>query len=168
MPYNPERHHRRSIRLPGYDYRHPGGYFVTICTYKREVIFGAVRGGIMIPNPYGEATAERWRAIPRHTARAALDAFVLMPNHLHGIIILNGEVPEWSPEGSEPHGTVPGSIPAIIQSFKSVSTRAINQMRGTPGARVWQEDYYERVIRNAVEMNRIRQYIIANPARWRQ
>ncbi len=166
--YDPKRHHRHSIRLPGYDYRRPGGYFITICAQNREAIFGRVRGGVMEPSPYGDAVIARWRAIPRHSARAALDSFVLTPDHLHGIIILHREAPAPPTEGDGPRGTIPGSIPAIIQSFKSVSTRAINRMRGTPGAHVWQEDYYEHIIRDAAALDRIRRYIAANPSRWRR
>ncbi|MBX0331447.1 transposase [Oscillochloris sp. ZM17-4] len=167
MPYDAGRHHRRSIRLPGYDYRRPGAYFITICAQIRGDLFGEIIGGTMAPNAYGEAIATCWEAIPRHHARVALDIFVLMPDHLHGVILLHGEAPERKPPpAGRPRGTVPGSIPAIIQSFKSVSTRTINRMCGTPGARVWQEDYYEHIIRDEADMDRIRRYIAENPSRW--
>ncbi len=168
MPYNPSRHRRRSIRLPGYDYRLPGAYFVTICAQIRGNTFGHVIAGAMEPNRYGEAIIACWAAIPAHARRASLGAFALMPDHLHGIIILSGEELAPTTEGAGARGTTPGSLPAIVQSFKSVSTRAINRMRSTPGARVWQEDYYEHIIRSPASMDRISRYIMLNPARWRQ
>ena len=87
MPYDPKRHRRRSIRLPGYDYTTPGAYFITLCAHRRACLFGEVAGGRVRLNALGRAVLARWKALPRH-ARVRLDAFVIMPNHVHGILIL--------------------------------------------------------------------------------
>jgi REP element-mobilizing transposase RayT len=167
MPYDPQRHHRRSIRLSGYDYTRPGVYFVTICTQRREHLFGSVASGQVALSISGQIVAAVWQAIPRHFPHVALDRWVIMPDHMHGIIVIERAVSDRSQPPSEPRGTRPGSLPAIVQNFKSVSTRRINQFYNTPNRRVWQEDYYERIVRGASAMNRIRRYIAANPARWR-
>ena len=86
MKFDPQKHHRRSIRLPNYDYTQPGGYFVTIVTYHRDLLFGVVRNEEMRLNNYGKIADECWRAIPDHFQNVELDAYVIMPNHVHGII----------------------------------------------------------------------------------
>ena len=91
MCYNPDRHHRRSIRLKGYDYRRAGAYFVTVCTRERECLFGEVSHGQVCLNALGQIVAETWQEIPSHFERAAVDALVVMPNHIHGVIVLKGE-----------------------------------------------------------------------------
>jgi putative transposase len=167
MPYDPERHRRRSIRLDEYDYTRPGAYFITINTCRREHLFGQVVAGAMVPSDAGVIAAAAWRAIPHHFPHGALDEWVIMPDHLHGIIVIERSVIDQPQQcAGKPRGTVPGSLPAIVQNFKSVSTRRINEYFGTPGRRVWQEDYYEHIIR-AGEIDRIRRYIATNPARWR-
>ena len=92
MRYNPERHHRRSIRLKGYDYSLPGGYFITICTYKRECLFGKIIGGKMILNEFGDVIGRKWHNIPNHFTHIQLDAFQILPNHVQGIIFINNIV----------------------------------------------------------------------------
>lgn len=89
MKYDPEKHHRRSIRLKGYDYTDAGTYYVTIVTRDREQLFGAILGGAMQLNAAGQIADDCWRAIPEHFPDVVLDAFVIMPNHVHGVIILN-------------------------------------------------------------------------------
>ncbi len=187
MPYNPEKHHRRSIRLKGYDYTQPGAYFITVCTYMRECLFGEVVDGQMRLNAWGQIVEQCWREIPIHFPHVALDAFVVMPNHIHGIIVI-GDVgathasplhqtsasplqptsPSPLPPSHPVHPTGPsqGSVGAIVGSFKSVTTRRINALRGTPGAPVWQRNYYEHIIRNEPSLQRIREYIAMNPLRW--
>jgi len=172
--YDPQKYHRRSIRLPGFDYARPGAYFVTICTYERECILGQIKDGIIIPSEYGRVVESRWHALPRHFPHVRLDAFVIMPNHVHGIIVLadspsrprSGRGEAFAANASPLQGTQPGSLGAIVQNFKSVTTRQINQMRGTPGMPLWQRNYYEHVIRNEDELNQIHTYIIENPRRW--
>jgi putative transposase len=188
---------RRSIRLQGYDYTQAGAYFVTICTQDRECLFGQVVGGEMVLNTYGRVIATFWQRSPRHSARVELDEWVVMPNHVHGIIVITGDVGrgEASPGigsngicaspfepclstsgasrdasplrgGGNPAGPPSGSLGAIVGNFKSVTTRRINRIRKTPGARVWQRNYYERVIRDERGLNAVRRYIRNNPGRW--
>jgi putative transposase len=168
MPYDPQRHHRRSIRLRGHDYTTPGAYYITICVDHGEHLLGEVVGGRVALGVAGQMAERAWRNLSRSFPCVTLDAFVVMPNHLHGIILLRGQAGPRAPRAGRPRGTTPGSIPAIVQSFKSVSARRINRARGTPGMRVWQEDYYEHIVRSDADLDRIRRYIVANPARWRQ
>ncbi len=177
MRYDPERHHRRSLRLKGYDYCQPGAYFVTICTRQRLCLFGEVVNGQVRLNAYGEIVRRCWENIPNHFAHVALDAFVVMPNHVHGILVIVCD-PDEMPNNATPHHgavqrrteqfgkPVPGSIPTVVRSFKSATTKLINELRGTPGCPVWQRNYYERVIRNERMLNQLREYIATNPLRW--
>jgi REP element-mobilizing transposase RayT len=162
--------HRRSIRLPGYVYAQAGWYFVTICTRERKCLFGDVEGGTMRLNPDGQIVKELWEDLPNHFQYLTLEQFTLMPNHLHGILIIaehrRGTACR-APTRSEAFGKpVPGSLPTIILSFKSAAPKSINHIRSSPSALVWQRNYYEHVIRNEKTLNRIRQYIIDNPAKW--
>jgi REP element-mobilizing transposase RayT len=181
MRYDPDKHHRRSIRLKGHDYSQPGAYFVTIRTLERACLFGHVVNGEMRLNDAGEIARRGWEDIPRHFPLVELDAFVIMPNHVHGIIVIQGrgeasaipphvseEQPrsDASPLQQRPNGTQPGSLSAIVQNFKSISTRIMNAARGMLRAPVWQRNYYEHVVRNDEELKAIREYILRNPARW--
>ena len=161
---------RRSIRLPQFDYTQPGAYSVTICTHPHAPLFGQIVDAKVRLNSYGKVVHEYWRQIPNHNPLVQLDAFVVMPNHLHGIVVLAHD-----PRGrgtacrtpTERFGQpVPGSLPTLIRSFKSAATRGINRLRGTPGGRVWQRGYYERAIRNERELSAVRRYIAYNPLKW--
>ncbi len=109
MTYNPEKHHRRSIRLRDYDYSQPGAYFITLCTQNRECLFGDIVNGEMVLNEYGMVVKQCWLAIPQHFPHAQLDAYVIMPNHVHGIIILNENVgvQNFEPQRNEPQRNEP-------------------------------------------------------------
>ncbi len=164
-------HHRRSIRLPEYDYTQPGAYFVTICTYRRACLFGHIAGGVMRLNAFGEIVREEWfrTAQVRPNVELYEPEFVIMPNHIHGIIWITetvGARRRRAPTVERFGRPVPGSLPTIVRAFKSAVTRRINILRGTPGAPVWQRNYWEHVIRNERALNAIRRYILANPARW--
>jgi REP element-mobilizing transposase RayT len=91
MKYDPQKHHRQSIRIKGYDYSQAGAYFLTLCTYQRQCLFGEIVGGAMQLNPYGQVVEDCWQAIPEHFPRIALDVFVVMPNHIHGILLITDE-----------------------------------------------------------------------------
>lgn len=169
MAYDPNRHHRRSIRLRGYDYTRAGMYFVTICVQNRGCLLGEVVDGVMQVKRPGEVVAACWQALPRHFSAVELDAFVIMPNHIHGIITIVGAkhlgtAANASPQ--PPHGTSSGSLAAVIQNFKSVSARKINLARATPGSPVWQRNYYEHIVRNQADLHRIREYVANNPLKW--
>ncbi len=167
MTYDPRRHRRRSIRLKGYDYTQPGAYFVTMVTHHRRPLFGEVVDGEMRLNMFGEIVEWTWRDLPNHVANIVLDAFVVMPNHVHGIVIIVddkhivGAGSEPAPTNRKRHG-----LPEIVRQFKTFSARRINEHRGVRGVPVWQRNYYEHIIRNERALHRIRAYIRNNPRRW--
>lgn len=179
MPFDPQVHHRRSIRLKGYDYTQAGAYFVTLVAWQRECLFGSMRNDRVVLSDMGKTVTNYWLRLPK-TFNIQLDEWVIMPNHLHGIIVIEHNSRDdassdnyeykvkatWSDSSLHPIGTTHGSLGAILQNFKSVSTRKINQIQGTPGVPIWQRNYYERIIRDEEEWGRIRLYIQENPARW--
>jgi len=167
------KHHRRSIRLKGYDYTQPGAYFVTICTQDRQHLFGEVVDGEMRLNEAGEIVCAAWFKTAQLRSYVVLheDEFVVMPNHVHGIIWIvdddGGATRRVAPtQNNRPAGPVPGSIGAIVGQFKSTVARRVNELRSTPGVPVWQRNYYEHIIRNDRALNIIRRYIAENPLRW--
>ena len=178
MKDNTDRH-RRSVRLQGYNYAHPGAYFVTICTQGRKCLFGEITNGEMRLNPFGNVVLEEWIRTAKVRKNIELDSFVVMPNHFHGIIelfdtavgatrrvALSGTTHRVAPTMAM--GPASGSIGAIIGQFKSVVTKRINEMRGILSSPLWQRNYYEHVIRNENELNKIREYILSNPLQWVQ
>lgn len=158
--------HRRSIRLRGYDYRQVGAYFVTLCTHGREMVFGEVVDGTMRLNAYGHIVTEDWLWLAERYLYVDLDAWVLMPNHLHGIVVILPDVESPGEGGSRTAPTKP--LGRLVGAFKTVSTKHVNEWRETPGRPRWQRNYYEHVIRNDSDLDRIRDYITANPTRWEQ
>ncbi|MBC7263734.1 MAG: transposase [Chloroflexi bacterium] len=164
MPYDPQKHHRRSIRLRDYDYSQAGAYFVTLCTRNRECLFGDVVDGEMRLNEFGAAVEESWKWLAEQYEYVALDEWVIMPNHVHGIIWIVDDPGRGSSRTAPTMKRKP--LGRLIGAFKTVSTKRINEMNGTPGAPVWQRNYYEHVIRSEAELNRIRRYIAANPWQW--
>ena len=166
-----ERPERRSIRLRGYDYSQVGAYFVTICTHDRACVFGNIVDGAMRLNSIGEMAAEEWIKSERVRGEIELDEWVVMPNHLHGIVWITYSIGVHLVVGATgrsplPSGPIPRSIGAMVAGFKSAATKRINAVLGTPGAPVWQRDYYEHVIRNEDTLDRIRRYIRDNPSKW--
>jgi putative transposase len=171
MKYNPDIHRRRSIRLKGYAYSQRGAYFVTICTRNRECLFGDIADGEMGLNEYGRIARESWEWLSRQYGYIDIDEWVVMPNHLHGILIVNADCRGGSQckggSRTAPTETIKRkSLGRLIGAFKTVSSKQINQTRNTPGHPVWQRNYYEHIIRSEEEMDRICQYIIDNPAKW--
>ncbi|MFH1023991.1 MAG: transposase [Planctomycetota bacterium] len=160
---NPVAHDRRSIRLKGYDYAQAGAYFMTVCAHERRCVFGDVVDGEMRLNDAGCIVRTVWDALPEHYPHVQLDEFVIMPNHIHGIIVLSdvGAGLKPAPTLEKRHG-----LPEIVRAFKSFSARRINESCRTRGIPVWQRNYYEHVIRNDDDLNDIRSYIAANPAGW--
>jgi REP element-mobilizing transposase RayT len=162
MRKSPAKYHRRSIRLPGYDYTHEGIYFVTICTQNRECLFGDIIDGKIKLNDTGHVVTETWKWLAIQYDYVELDEWVVMPNHIHAIIVITDRR-----GGSRTAPTAKRKpIGRLIGAFKTVSTKRINQMYGSPGAKLWQRNYYEHIIRNDNELHHIRQYIIDNPLRW--
>jgi len=165
------RHHRRSIRLPGADYA-AGAYFVTICTHERQCLFGTITAQMMFLNAWGAIVTECLQAIPLHFPSVTLDEFVVMPNHVHGMIVIHEPVGAQQQShrryAAPLQNVAPGSLGAIVRSFKSASTKRINLPRETPGNVLWQRNYHEHIIRDEADENRIRAYVIANPQLWAQ
>jgi putative transposase len=262
MKYNSDKHKRRSVRLGGYDYSAPGAYFITLCTCQRQCLFGEVVAGQMELNATGLWVQACWQRLPHRFSQVTLDAFVIMPNHLHGILWLGGDrsldrdrsgrgeafgqktleqskiyhpnaspphnpnvspipdpnvlpmhpngdadaprkgeafrqksgdtpckgeafgqkileqpeifVPNASPlphqpaTPIQPNGTKSGSIAAIVQNFKSISTRRLNQIQNNMGRTLWQRNYYEHIIRDNTALLHIQNYIRNNPLSWEQ
>ncbi len=178
MKYDPEKHHRRSIRLENYDYSNEGAYFVTICMEEKDLYLGRIVKDEIELNRFGESVDKCWNDLPQHYPHVELDEFVIMPNHVHGIIALKEEDNVGAglrPARIKRAGLRPAPTPAptkhhglseIVRAFKSFSSRHINKIRQTPGTRVWQRDYFERVVRDEEELYNIRQYIIDNPINW--
>jgi REP element-mobilizing transposase RayT len=163
MKYNPAIHHRRSIRLQGYDYSQTGAYFITVCTQNRECLFGGIVNGEMWLNEAGKFVADSWKWLAEQYDHVSLDAYVVMPNHLHGIIVITDGCRGGSrtaPTGKHK------PIGRLIGAFKTVSTKRVNELRHTPGTKLWQRNYWEHIIRDESELNRIRDYIRNNPAQW--
>ena len=152
MTYDPPIHHRRSIRLPEHDYSQPGAYFVTICTDNRELSLQA--------HEVEEAVRSVWLGLPARFPSAVLDEFVIMPNHLHGIIIL---APTAAGKGAASGAPTLGQV---IRAFKSLAAIEANRILGSSGRPFWQRSYYEHVIRDEDELNIIRRYICDNPRNW--
>ncbi len=186
------RHNRRSIRLKGYDYTQPGMYFITVCTYDFSEMFGIVRDGVVVLNEWGKIVERCWFEIPKHFRHVQLDEFVIMPNHIHGILMIVDDT-RWgnacvaptgdttvdattgacvAPTGNTGHGAdvrvgpMPKSVGVMVGSFKSAISKFINRRCGTSGAGIWQRNYYERIVRSDVELRRIREYIVNNPLKW--
>ena len=163
---------RRSIRLRGADYSEPGAYFITICAAQRRNIFGNIDGGRVVLSPFGEIVRACWIEIPEHFARASAEQFVVMPNHLHGIIGLTvgaryivpldraARMPEKFQKPAK------GSIPTIIQTFKAAVARRARKELGIGDDEIWQRNYFERVLRDGKECSDASRYILENPQRW--
>ena len=185
--YNPDKHRRRSIRLQGYDYSWQGAYYVTICTQNRECLFGNIQHNEMVLNQAGEMICKTWNDLSIKYPNIGIDEFIIMPNHVHGIICivgapLVGALSLESPMGvADRAGTRPnkraGTRPApttlgnVVGIFKSISTHQyainVNANNWTPfPGKLWQRNYYDHIIRNDNELNRIREYIFNNPLQW--
>jgi putative transposase len=161
----------RSIRLKGYDYAQAGAYFVTICAHGQNCLLGEIVDEEMVLSHYGKTAKTCFEEIPKHFAHAGVDAFAIMPNHLRGIIVLANATDVAAQHAAPlredvPSGPAPGSLSTIVHSFKSASTKHINELRGMAGTPVWQRNYYEHVIRNERDLERIREYIATNPLKW--
>ncbi len=186
MKYDPKIHDRRSIRLKNYDYSDSGLYFVTMCTYNHVILFGEIKNNNMILNSFGNIVKKYWLKVPERFNNIELMEYVIMPNHIHGIINitvgaihelpLQDKFPEQhrSPEKNELlHQDYikyrrKMLLPKMIGWFKMQSAKYINILRKTPGTHVWQRNYYEHIIRSEKSYLKIAEYILNNPARWNE
>ena len=163
---------RRSIRLRDYDYTQAGLYVVTICTYQRSCLFGDIRSSEVILTELGKLVQDLWHQIPISRANTTLDRFVVMPNHLHGIIQIDAIDSEQNcPNRSHNEGvtrtTLPsGSLGATVGQSKSAVTKQSRALPDPPKPPIWQRNYYEHIIRNESKLNDMRKYILDNPAHW--
>ena len=166
MAFDSDRHHRRSVRLKGYDYAQGGAYFVTVCIQHWECLLGDVVDGQMVLSEWGLIASEAWERVAQHWPTVGLDGFVVMPNHFHGIVVLGGEEGGGTPplQGAQVGGGP--TLGAVFAYWKYQTSKAINEMRQSPGARLWQRSFHDRVIRNDWMLTRGRAYIANNPVRW--
>ena len=172
-------HPRRSLRLRAYDYAQVGAYFVTVCAYDRRCLFGDIVDGAMRLNDVGWVVETCWEAIPDHFPHAGLDAYIVMPNHIHGIVLITAAAKTVGaknlsplPGASRSQKSPPPSsfqtptrtLGSIVRGFKTGVTKRVRKNMDVH--HVWQRNYYDHVIRNEADLQRIRQYIADNPARW--
>lgn len=155
-------HKRKALRLTGFNYASPGAYYITICTHGQKSIFGTIEDNAMKLNDFGRIVEQCWFDLNNHYASIQLYEFVIMPNHIHGIIMIGDAWAGLKPAPTYAHH----GIPEIVRAFKTFSSRRINKMRNTPGTPVWQRNYYEHIIRNDESMQRISNYIKNNPSHW--
>jgi REP element-mobilizing transposase RayT len=160
------RRNHRSVRLPGNDYTR-GSYFVTLGTHQHEHLFGEVTGERVVLNEFGAIAEEEWLRTAATRPEIELDAFVIMPNHVHGIVILPVTATMAHSAGDASAVRRPRSLGSLVAGYKSAVTVRVNAVRDSPWAPVWQRNYHERLIRDPTELSRIRRYIAANPANWR-
>jgi putative transposase len=167
MTYNPDIHHRRSIRLREFDYSTTGRYFVTTCVQNRDCLFGDVLDGVMVLNNAGRLVESSWNGLIERFPSIELDTFVIMPNHVH--FIVNISMPTGKDEAIQANRAGQGHAPTldrIVGVFKSIYAAQVNRHLSRTGQPLWQRNYYERVIRNDSELHGLRDYIIHNPLKW--
>ncbi|MCZ8065996.1 MAG: transposase [Microcystis sp.] len=177
MTFDPEKHHRRSIRLRNYDYSQPGAYFVTICTYQKQSWFGEIKNGQIYLNQLGKIVADEWLKTCKIRPNFKLDEWVIMPNHFHGIVIINDYSGDDQSLGARdapldlgardaPLQQKPNSLSSCIAGFKSAVTKRINLLRQNTDPPIWQRNYYESILRDEKYLAVVREYIINNPKNW--
>lgn len=180
MKYNPDIHHRRSIRLTGYDYSQCGYYFITVCTRQRRCLFGEIEKGRMIVNDAGQMIGRWWNELKNKYANVEINEYVVMPNHCHGIINIVGTAVgadlRVCPNETVEHAgsTLRGRpIYEMVQWFKTMTTneyiRNIKYNHWEPfDGKLWQRNYFEQIVRDETSLQRIREYIVNNPCQWQQ
>ena len=165
--YDPQIHHRRSGRAPGYDYGLPGWYFLTICTHHRRSLFGEIHNAEMYVNALGRIVEDEWQRTAEIRQDVTLDAYIIMPNHIHGIVVITVDEGRRCSENYVPQCVSPSrSVGAVVRGFKAASSRRINALEHAEGRQVWQRNYYDHIIRNEADLERIRSYIETNPGNW--
>ena len=156
--------YRRSIRLQNYDYAQAGAYFVTICTQHRACVLGDVVDGQMQLSELGQIAAEGWQWLAQQYDEVQLDEWVIMPNHLHGILVLSDDDGRGGSRAAQ--GLPRKPLGQLVGAFKTVTTKRINALCSTPAALFWQRNYHEHVIRNELDLMRLREYVTNNPMQW--
>lgn len=180
LGYNPDIHHRRSIRIRDYDYAQAGAYFITVCTQNQECVLGEIVDGIVRLNDAGLMIEKWWAELPNKFPTVQTDEYVVMPNHFHGIVFITttdvGATLRGRPKPGQPHRVAPTknhnpTVGNIVDWFKTMTTneyiRGVKQHGWSPfPGKLWQRNYYEHIVRNDKELQRIRTYIASNPAQW--
>ncbi|MCK4635355.1 MAG: transposase [Candidatus Moranbacteria bacterium] len=163
---------RKRNRLENYDYSQNGYYFVTICTKDKKYFFGEIKDGEMVLNDYGKIAKKCWLDLPNHYVNCQLDEFIFMPNHMHGIVIIDNDIVEsdnfvvgnglkpFPTKGKKLHG-----LSEIMRGFKTFSSRRINETNPVNKFQ-WQKSFYDHVVRNDESLCKIREYIMINPEKW--
>jgi len=179
MKYNPDKHHRKSIRLKNYNYSNIGSYFITVCAYNHECLFGDIEDGRMQLNNCGRIIESEWLRSSEIRKEIELDIYQTMPNHFHAIVFILESSTNKRKKldvymvGANGHSPLRNrlamkskSLSSLMVGFKSSVKLKINKFRNTPGVPIWQRNYYDHIIRNENELNQIREYIINNPLEW--
>lgn len=148
---------RKRLRLRGFAYAFPGVYFVTICSAGTRPVFGSVSEGKTVLNAVGEMVCAEWYALAERFAGLVLDEFVIMPNHLHGVLAR-------VEEGLAPPARL--TLFEVIGTFKSISTVKVNKLLRRRGVALWQRSYHERIVRDGEDLRKIQRYILENPLMW--
>jgi len=148
---------RKRNRLQEYDYSNSGFYFITICIRNRNNFFCSIKNGNNILNDFGKIVEKRWKDLPSHYKNCELDFFIIMPDHIHGIVMVNNSLDTESKNHS---------LSEIIRGFKTFSSKEINQVTRNEAKFQWQKSFYDRIIRNEKELYEIRKYIEQNPTKW--
>jgi putative transposase len=151
---------RRTPRLPGFDYARAGVYFVSTCTHRRQCVLGRVVDGDVYLSKVGRIVEEEWLLTAERRPYVTLDSYVIMPNQVHGLIVIKERLRD------EPAGCRHHSLSSIVGAFKAAASRRIGALQCQRGRILWQRSYHERIVRNYQELDRIRAYIVTNPARW--
>ncbi|MBX7148646.1 transposase [bacterium] len=157
-------HNRKNLRMKGYDYDQYGYYFVTVCVKNKECLFGELINEQVIPNELGNIIINTWFHLKSRFLGIELDEFTLMPNHIHGIIILNEMAAQNLPSQEGAASSAP-TLGDVMCAFKSISAIQCNKLRNQTGP-LWQRNYYEHIIRNEDSLLKIREYIRNNPLQW--
>jgi REP element-mobilizing transposase RayT len=170
--HSDEKLNRRSIRIKGYDYSQSGGYFVTICTKNRQTLLGRINEGKTELSPFGEIAKKEWILSSTIRREILLDEFIIMQNHVHGIIFIRNieNMPVGatgrSPLQKNSSGPQKRSLASFVAGFKSAVTIKIRKLAANPNFSLWQRNYYEHVIRNEIDLEEVREYIQTNPLKW--
>lgn len=181
MDKDKDKYRRKHLRAQWWHYGWNGAYFITMCAYKRQHIFGRIEAGKMILSPTGVLANKLWYEIPKHSSFVELGAFVVMPNHIHGILEI--DIPHWAddvdhgaviPQDPDDHRTIgqkrfqnigKNTVSSIIGSYKFAMTKEANR-QGLPNG--WQRRFHDDIIRNEVHYRNVSNYIIKNPENWRE
>jgi len=174
MP-DPFHYYRRSLRLRKHHYARGGVYFVTLCARERECLFGEITGVEMRLSDCGKIIRDEWLHTETTRQNVLLDAYVIMPNHIHGVIILTSGIaaekrrPTWfNADLERARAAVPDSVAAVLTQFKSITTQRIRALTEARTETVWQDQHTEQRIWSEQILERIREYIASNPTLWDQ